>query len=111
MYQLALELSGFDVIAAYDGGQAIASARDHLPTAIVLDLRLPDMSGWDVCRTLKDDARTKAIPVVILTAAASPTLPEQARAAGCAAWLLKPCFPDQLTRTVRQVIGGGSKRP
>lgn len=104
MYQLALELAAFEVIAAFNGAEAIASARDRQPDAIVLDVRLPDMSGWMVCDALKRDTKTASIPIVILTAAVSPTLSHQAAAAGTAACLLKPCFPDELARTVRQVL-------
>jgi CheY-like chemotaxis protein len=104
MYQLALELAAFEVIAAYNGREGIACARDREPDAIVLDLRLPDMSGWDVCDALRRHAATTKIPIVILTAAATPTLARQAADAGCAACLLKPCFPDELARTVREVI-------
>jgi adenylate cyclase len=108
MYQLALEFAGFEVIAAFNGKGAVESARAHAPAAIVLDLRLPDMSGWEVCKVLKSDARTADIPVVILTAAASLTLPQLAKAAGCAAHLIKPCFPDRLARTLADVISGRS---
>ena len=111
MYQLALEISGFDVLPAYDGAQAIEGARSRLPDAIVLDLRLPDMSGWEVCARLKSDARTQQIPIIILTAVASVTLPQQSKAAGCAAHLVKPCIPDLLTRTVQDVIGRTTSRP
>ena len=104
MYQLALEISGFDVTAAYTGGEALEKARARKPTAIVLDVRLPDMTGWEVCTALKADPETEQIPIIILTAAASATLPQQASAHSCAAYLLKPCFPDHLTRTVREVI-------
>ena len=104
MYQLALELAGFDVVVAYNGADALERARTRLPAAIVLDIRLPDMSGWDVSAALKTDPRTRGIPVIVLTAAASPTLARQAREAGCAAHLLKPCFPDDLARTIRDVI-------
>jgi len=111
MYQLALELSGFDVVAAYAGAQALEHARARMPAVIVLDVRLPDMSGWDVCAALTSDPRTQHIPIIILTAAASSTLPQQAKAAGCAAYLLKPCSPDLLTRTVQEVIGGHRQAP
>jgi CheY-like chemotaxis protein len=111
MYQLALEVSGFNVAVAYDGRRALQSAGVHLPDIIVLDLRLPDMSGWDVCAALKSDPRTRAVPIIILTAAASLTLPEQSKAAGCAAYLVKPCFPDLLTKTVRQVLAADRSAP
>jgi CheY-like chemotaxis protein len=104
MYQLALELAGFDVVFAYNGADGLARAHERVPAAIVLDLRLPDMTGWEVCAAVKADPITELIPVIILTAAASTTLPQQAAAAGCKAHLVKPCFPDQLTRTIREVI-------
>lgn len=104
MYQLGLELAGFDVVVAYNGADALACARTRLPAAIVLDIRLPDMSGWEVCASLKTDRRTQPIPVIILTAAASASLAQRAREAQCAAHLVKPCFPEDLTRTVRDVI-------
>jgi two-component system cell cycle response regulator DivK len=104
MYQLALELSGFMVVVAYTGADGIARAHERDPAAIVLDIRLPDISGWDVCSSLKRDPLTEQIPIIVLTAAVSPTLAEQAATAGCAAHLVKPCFPDQLVRTVREVI-------
>lgn len=104
MYQLALELSGFDVVTASTGTDAISRAREARPAVIVLDLRLPDMTGWDVCGALKTDALTEQIPIILLTAAVTSTLPQEARAAGCAEYLLKPCFPDHLARTVREVI-------
>jgi CheY-like chemotaxis protein len=104
MYTLALEASGFRVVAAYTGEAAFARAVDASPDVIVLDVRLPDMTGWTVCEMLKTDARTKHIPVVVLTAAASPTLSQRAIDAGCAAQLLKPCYPDELTRALRAVL-------
>jgi two-component system phosphate regulon response regulator PhoB len=104
MYCLGLESVGFRVVSAFTGTDGMRSARELRPHAIVLDLRLPDMSGWEVCATLKRETTTATIPIVILTAAAMPLLDEQAKAAGCAAFLLKPCFPDELARHLRAVI-------
>jgi CheY-like chemotaxis protein len=104
MYHFALEHSGFSVAEAATGAEAIDVARRVLPDVIVLDVRLPDMSGWDVCSVLKADPNTSRIPIIILTAAASPILAEQAARSGCAAHLLKPCYPEDLTQTVRQVL-------
>ena len=104
MYHLALEHAGFAVADAETGGEAIARAKQLRPDAIVLDVRLPDMSGWDVCNELRKDPMTARIPVIILTAAASPTLARQAAEHGCAAHLLKPCYPDDLTNTIRRVL-------
>lgn len=104
MYAYALEDGGFRVETAYTGQQALARAHELVPDVIVLDLRLPDMSGWDVCGILKGDAHTKHIPIVILTAAASPNLAEQAAKAGCAAHLVKPCYPQELTDAIRSIV-------
>jgi CheY-like chemotaxis protein len=104
MYRIGLEYAGFTVDEAITGAAAVERALNSPPDAIVLDIRLPDISGWDVCRILKTDPRAAAIPIIILTAAATPTLGEQAAASGCAAYLLKPCLPDELTNAVRQVL-------
>ncbi len=104
MYSYALEEAGFLVVAANTGAQAVARARDLHPDLIVLDVRLPDMTGWDVCAALKTDPRTEHIPVIVLTAAATATLAMDAANAGCAAYLLKPCYPDQLTASIRSVL-------
>ena len=70
----------------------------------MLDVRLPDMLGWDVCGHLKTDPVTAHIPVVVLTAAATVSLPMDAAKAGCAACLVKPCYPDQLIASIRSVL-------
>lgn len=104
MYTLGLTTAGFDVRPAYTGADCLAAALTERPDVIVLDLRLPDLSGLDVCARLKGDPGTARIPIILITAAASPSLPMQARAAGCAAFLLKPCFPDDLAGTIRQIL-------
>jgi CheY-like chemotaxis protein len=104
MYHFALREAGFAVEDAANGLSALAHVRQRRPDVIVLDIRLPDMSGWDVCSVLKGDPTTAPIPIIILTAAASPTLAQQAADHGCAAHLLKPCYPDELTRIVRQIL-------
>jgi CheY-like chemotaxis protein len=104
MYRLGLEAAGLRVIAATSGAEGIQRAHREQPDAIVLDVRLPDMSGWDVCVALKREPATEPIPIIILTAAAQPALEEQAEASGCAASLLKPCFPDELARRIRAVV-------
>jgi CheY-like chemotaxis protein len=104
MYQYALEEAGFRVLAALTGVAGIASALDASPDLIVLDIRLPDMTGWDVCGALKSDPVAARIPIVILTAAASPTLAQQSVDAGCVAHLLKPCYPEELAQAIRSIL-------
>lgn len=104
LYRYGLEEEGFVVIEATGGAPAIAQARSANPDAIVLDLRMPGMDGWQVCARLKSDPRTAHIPIVILTAAASPALADEVEHAGCAAFLLKPCYPADLARLLRTVM-------
>ena len=104
MYQYALEEAGFRVLAAFTGESGVALARESSPDLIVLDIRLPDITGWEVCTILKRDPITARIPIVVLTAAAAPTLPQQAVDAGCSAHLLKPCYPEELTKTIRSIL-------
>jgi CheY-like chemotaxis protein len=104
MYRYALEEAGFVVFGASTGGEAVTRARHLHPDAIVLDLRLPDITGWEVCGLLKGDPGTEHIPVIILTAAASPKLATDVADAGCASYLLKPCYPDQLIAALRAAL-------
>lgn len=104
MYRLALEHAGFTVIEAETGAAGIDRAGDSTPDVVVLDIRLPDMTGWDVCRALKANAATTGIPIIILTAAASKTLAREAEEHGCVAHLLKPCYPNTLIDTIRRVL-------
>jgi len=104
MYRFGLEHAGFTVDEAVNGADALTHARSVPPDLIVLDLRLPDIDGWEVCRLLKADLQTSRIPIVILTATPNPTHAERARGAGCAAYLLKPCLPEDLAQTVRRIL-------
>src|SRR5579871_5892341 len=63
-----VEFAGFQYLSALDGAEAMAQLKAQLPCAIVLDLMLPDISGWEVCRRVKAGDQTQDIPVIILTA-------------------------------------------
>ena len=104
MYRMGLEAVGFGVTSALTGAEALTRARELHPDAIVLDVRLPDITGWEVCEVLKSDPATSQIPVLILTAAATPTLAADSANAGCAGYLLKPCYPDQLAATLQALL-------
>jgi len=66
--QLTLERAGYETIVAYDGGEALKKAREERPELVILDSLLPVLDGYEVCRMLKSDECTKAIPVIILSA-------------------------------------------
>ena len=67
MYRGYLEAAGFDVVEAADGVEALLRVRDAVPDIVLMDLSMPLMDGWEATRSLKDDARTAGIPVVVLT--------------------------------------------
>ncbi len=89
-----------ELLAAMSGSLGIELARQHVPHLILLDLHLPDMSGTDLLDALHDDPRTAAIPVVVVTADATPSQIQRLRDLGVAAYLTKPIDIRELLRVV-----------
>jgi len=104
MYTEYLEFSGFEVIGAGNGLEALQRAVDADPDIILMDLSLPVMDGWEATRRLKADNRTAAIPVVALTGHALAGISEGAKKAGCDAFVTKPCLPEDLVREIRKIL-------
>jgi two-component system, cell cycle response regulator DivK len=104
MYAEYLSFSGFRVEEASTGAEAIEKAFALRPDVILMDLSLPGMDGWTATRRLKNDERTKGIPVVALTGHALAGASEGARQAGCDAFVTKPCLPDELVVEVRRML-------
>jgi two-component system cell cycle response regulator DivK len=112
MYSEYLAFSGFEVIEAANGIEALQRAADERPDIILMDLSLPVMDGWEATRRLKADARTSGIPVVALTGHALAGISEGAKQAGCDAFVTKPCLPEDLVKEIRKVLDepGARKR-
>jgi CheY-like chemotaxis protein len=108
MYTEYLEFSGFDVVQASNGMEALERAADATPDIILMDLSLPVMDGWEATRRLKADARTASIPVVALTGHALAGISEGAKRAGCDAFVTKPCLPEDLVSEIRRILDGKS---
>jgi two-component system cell cycle response regulator DivK len=108
MYSEYLEYSGFDVVEAGNGMEALQRAVDTAPDIILMDLSLPVMDGWEATRRLKADQRTKGIPVVALTGHALAGISEGAKQAGCDAFVTKPCLPEDLVREIRKILDAPS---
>src|SRR5215218_7462815 len=104
MYSEYLQFSGFDVVEAANGMEALQKAVDATPDIILMDLSLPVMDGWEATRRLKADARTAHIPVVALTGHALAGISEGAKRAGCDAFVIKPCLPEDLVKEIRKVL-------
>jgi two-component system cell cycle response regulator DivK len=104
-----LEFRGFRVATAADGQEALDKAFELLPDVILMDLSLPKIDGWEATRRLKQDERTRSIPVVALTAHALASAHEKALEAGCDSVVTKPCLPKELEAEVRRQLEGRAR--
>ena len=95
-----LSAHGYSVLKTSEGLEAINLARDARPDLILMDIRLPEISGFEVTRLLKQDNQTKAIPIIAVTAFATPGDETKALESGCAAYITKPVNVDELLRTI-----------
>ncbi|WP_225410109.1 response regulator [Stigmatella hybrida] len=111
MYAEYLEFSGFRVAEAKNGAEALDKAFELLPDVILMDLSLPVIDGWEATRRLKNDERTKTIPVVALTGHALTGQPGGAQDAGCDSFVIKPCLPDALVEEVKRMLAGRKTLP
>ncbi|MEZ0227238.1 MAG: response regulator [Planctomycetota bacterium] len=106
-----LSYCGFRVAEARNGIEAIEKAGELVPDLILMDLSLPGMDGWEATRRLKADEKTRKIPIVALTGHALAGHSEGAKAAGCDAFITKPCMPDALVAEVKRMLDGTRTKP
>ena len=99
-----LKAHGFEILDTAEGLQAIDLARDEQPSLILMDIRLPDISGLEVTRLLKQDGRTKTIPIIAVTALASPEYERKGLESGCDAYLPKPITLGNFLRTIESFL-------
>jgi two-component system, cell cycle response regulator DivK len=104
MYAATLTASGFRVAEAHNGLQALEKARDLLPDVIVTDLGLPGIDGYEICRRLQHDDRTRLVPIVAITGRYfSAADVARARREGCRSVLIKPFIGDDLVAEVQRI--------
>ena len=106
LYALALTTMGFDVVTAQDGTDACRRAWEIDPDIIVTDLPVPQYDGWQFLQDLKQNPRTRDVPVIAVSGYVQPSLRERAIRDGFAAFFPKPCLPDELAEGLRQVLNG-----
>ena len=100
-----LELRGFRVVTTGDGLGAVDMALALRPDVILMDLSMPVIDGWEATRLIKKNARTSAIPIVVMTAHQETSDHEEARAAGCNSVFVKPFPPADLVAELHRQIG------
>ena len=104
LIEAAFQRRGYEVIGAWNGQAGLQLARERHPAVILIDLMLPEISGFDVCRRLYHDAATAHIPRVILSAQASQADQATAAAAGADRYLLKPVRIKTLVTVVEDLL-------
>lgn len=96
LLSMLVQLRGYQTESAFTGGEAIRKADDSPPDLVFLDLMLPDINGYEVCRALKDRRSTTSIPVVMVTARLAEENRVQGFRAGASEYIPKPYTPDQI---------------
>jgi two-component system, cell cycle response regulator DivK len=99
-----LKAHGYEILETPEGLQALDLARDEQPDLILMDIRLPDISGLDVTRLLKQNDRTKTIPIIAVTALATSEYEKKGLESGCDAYIAKPITLDNLLRTIESFL-------
>ncbi len=106
MLSRRLERKGFSVLLAVDGAEGVRLAAAEKPDLILMDMSLPVLDGWEASRVLKTDPKTRAIPIIALTAHAMPGDESKARAAGCDDYDTKPIELPRLLGKIEALLGG-----
>ncbi len=104
LFQTFLQFEGFDVVLAANGAEAVERAQETRPDAIVMDLSMPIMDGFSAAEALRQDSRTRDIPVVALSGHVLPQHTEKAREAGCDTILPKPCALNDVAAKIRTLL-------
>ncbi|MES2906257.1 MAG: response regulator [Pseudomonadota bacterium] len=100
-----LQANGYETVQTRNGTEALSLARTHRPDLILMDIQLPEISGLEVTKWLKDDEELRSIPVVAVTAFAMKGDEERIRAGGCEAYIPKPISVTKFLETMRQFLG------
>ena len=100
-----LDAYGYDTLQARSGTEALRLARERCPSLILMDIQLPEVSGLEVTKWIKDDDRLRDIPVIAVTAFAMKGDEERIRQGGCEAYISKPITIGPFIDTVRRFIG------
>jgi len=101
-----LEAHGYFTLQTKDGVEALRMARQHRPDLILMDIQLPEVSGLEVTKWLKEDDELKSIPVIAVTAFAMKGDEEKIREGGCEAYIAKPISVASFMRTVERFLPG-----
>ncbi len=111
VWEMYLSAEGFRVLTAATGRQALATASAGNPDLIVLDLDLPDLSGFDVARELRAQPATRHIPLIAATGHSHVVLQDRAMQSGFDSIIVKPCDPDALVVEIERLLSAHDAPP
>ncbi len=106
LIEVCLRVLGIDVKSASDGAEGLEAIRSDRPDAVVLDIGLPGLDGWEVLRQLRDDPSTADLKVLVLTAHAQPEMADRAAKGGADSFMTKPFRPLDLRVQVEKLLAG-----
>ncbi len=104
LVSFTLRYAGHEVVAASNGEEAVAAAQQEMPDLILMDVRMPRMTGYEACKKIKADPHTEEIPVVFLSAKGQDSEIRDGMEAGADEYLLKPFAPSELTEKVAELL-------
>lgn len=104
-----LQFAGFEVIPTSNGAEALEATQREVPDLVMMDVRMPKMTGYEACRAMKADPNIQHIPVIFLSAKGQESEIKEGLEAGAEEYLLKPFAPDQLIEQIRAVLAKHGK--
>src|ERR1700716_1055103 len=104
-----LEAHGYDTLQTKDGMEALKLARLHRPDLILMDIQLPEVSGLEVTKWIKEDDELRSIPIIAVTAFAMKGDEEKIREGGCEAYISKPISVGKFIETIRHFLGSAEE--
>jgi DNA-binding response OmpR family regulator len=110
LVSFSLQFGGFTVVQAANGAEAVEYAQKEMPDLILMDVRMPKMTGYEACRQMKTMESVREIPVVFLSAKGQESEIQTGMEVGAEEYILKPFAPDELVKQVQAVLDRVIKR-
>jgi DNA-binding response OmpR family regulator len=104
LLSMVLKMSGFETVTALTSRRALQMVKEERPTAVLLDIMLPEMDGLEICQALRADPETENVAVVMITASGDPGIEAEGMQAGADRVLLKPVGMETLANELKQAI-------
>ena len=109
LIRFTLQFAGYEVFAGSNGEEGYELAKQEKPDIVLMDVRMPKMTGYEACRKIKADPELKDTPVIFLSAKGQEAEIQSGLDAGADEYLLKPFAPDQLTERIREMLAKRGK--